>query len=252
MPEDLTIAGNEIRTQGREETVCTLPEIYARAAADGIEVEADAVYVSPKTWSMADQEARRTVPREQYRNYPIYNYATHVAFVGVDEATGRVDLLRVIAAHDCGVPINPLQIRGQLIGSVSMGQGYALSENYPSVEGRPPWRRLDYRRLGVPTSLNAASVRVEVVEDPFPEGPYGAKGISETATVPSTPAILNAIQNATGVRVAEIPVDPKRLAEAIAGRAPSSVAPRSTAFERSIASSASLVSGPWRELEIKA
>jgi CO/xanthine dehydrogenase Mo-binding subunit len=198
------------------------------------------------------------VPREQYRNYPIYNYATHVAFVGVDEATGRVDLLRVIAAHDCGVPINPLQIRGQLIGSVSMGQGYALSEDYPSVNGRPPWRRIDYRKLGVPTSLNAASVRTEVVEDPFPEGPYGAKGISETATVPSTPAILNAIYNATGVRVTEIPVDSRRLAEAMAGRGASRVGPLSTAFGRSKApsapgvSSAALPSGPWTELEIKA
>ena len=112
--------------------------------------------------------------------------------------------------------MNPQQIRGQLIGSVSMGQGYALSENYPSVNGTPPWRRLDYRRLGVPTSLNATSVRVEIVEDPFPEGPYGAKGISEIATVPSTPAILNAVHDATGVRVHRIPVDP----ELLRGQAP--------------------------------
>jgi CO/xanthine dehydrogenase Mo-binding subunit len=213
--EDLTIANNEVRlispVLGVDSTLCTLPQIFAGAAAEGLEVVADAIYVAPRTWSLADKEARLTVPKEIYRNYPIYNYATHVAFVGVDEATGRVDLLRVIAAHDCGVPINPLQIRGQLVGSVSMGQGYALSEDYPSVEGRPPWRRLDYRKLGVPTTLNAASVRVEVVEDPFPEGPFGAKGISETATVPSTPAIMNAIHNATGVRVSVIPVDPKLL-----------------------------------------
>jgi CO/xanthine dehydrogenase Mo-binding subunit/aerobic-type carbon monoxide dehydrogenase small subunit (CoxS/CutS family) len=267
--EDLFIAGNEVRTHvgelGREETLCTLPQIYAGAAAEGVEVVADAVYVSPKTWSMADEEARRTVPREQYRNYPIYNYATHVAFVGVDEATGRVDLLRVIAAHDCGVPINPMQIRGQLVGSVSMGQGYALSEDYPSVEGRPPWRRLDYRKLGVPTSLNAASVRVEVVEDPFPEGPYGAKGISETATVPSTPAILNAIYNATGVRVSQIPVDAKALANAIAGRGsasgvgpsiastPSTTSRRSTRAEPAKVGAQSKTagrSGPWQELDV--
>jgi CO/xanthine dehydrogenase Mo-binding subunit len=131
----------------------------------------------------------------------------------VDEATGRVDVLRVIAAHDCGVAINPQQIRGQLIGSVSMGQGYALTENYPTVNGSPPWKRIDYRRLGVPTSLNATTVRVEIVEDPFAEGPYGAKGISEIATVPSTPAILNAIHHATGVRPYQIPVNPTLLRE---------------------------------------
>ena len=86
----------------------------------------------------------------------------------------------------------------------------------PSSSHSSPWRRLDYRRLGVPTSLNAASVRVEIVEDPFDEGPYGAKGISETATVPSTPAILNAIYHATGVRIHRIPVDQTLLKEAMA------------------------------------
>jgi CO/xanthine dehydrogenase Mo-binding subunit/aerobic-type carbon monoxide dehydrogenase small subunit (CoxS/CutS family) len=218
--EEIEIIGNEVRTQWsqyrKEETLMTLAQVYERARSEGITVRTEAVYEAPQTWPLSDQEARRTVPKEKYRNYPTYAYATQVAIVGVDEETGRVDLLRVIAAHDVGVAVNPQQIRGQLIGSVSMGQGYALSENYPSVNGRPPWRRIDYRRLGVPTSLNAASVRVEIVEDPFPEGPYGAKGISEIATVPSTPAILNAIHNATGVRIYEMPVDPDRLKEQMA------------------------------------
>ncbi|MDO8485550.1 MAG: molybdopterin-dependent oxidoreductase [Candidatus Limnocylindrales bacterium] len=221
--EEVTIVGNEVRSQWSqyttEERLMTLAEIYDRARSEGIAVSAEAEYIAPRTWPLSDKEARRTVPREEYRNYPTYAYATQVAIVGVDEATGQVDVLRVIAAHDVGVAINPQQIRGQLIGSVSMGQGLALSENYPSEGGRPPWRRLDYRRLGVPTSLTATSVRVEIVEDPFPEGPYGAKGISEIATVPSTPAILNAIHHATGVRPYEIPVSPKLLRERMLGQA---------------------------------
>jgi CO/xanthine dehydrogenase Mo-binding subunit len=219
--DELMITSDEVRTQWsqyrREEVLMTLAEVADRAAAEGIELSAEAVYEAPKTWPLSDQEARRTVPREEYRNYPTYAYATQVAIVGVDEESGRVDLLRVIAAHDVGVAINPQQIRGQLIGSVSMGQGYALSENYPSERGRPPWKRIDYGRLGVPTSVNAATVRVEIVEDPFPEGPYGAKGISEIATVPSTPAILNAVFDATGVRVYDLPADPERLRAAMAG-----------------------------------
>jgi CO/xanthine dehydrogenase Mo-binding subunit len=217
-PEALAIIGDEIHTQWSqyrvEETVMTLAEVFDRAKREGVQLKTEAVYIAPQTWPLSDQEARRTVPKERYRNYPTYSYATQVAIVGIDDATGRVDVLRVIAAHDVGVAINPQQIRGQIIGSVSMGQGYALSDNYPAVNGSPPWRRLDYRRLGVPTALNATTVRVEIVEDPFPEGPYGAKGISEIATVPSTPAILNAIHNATGVRVYQIPVDPKLLAQA--------------------------------------
>jgi CO/xanthine dehydrogenase Mo-binding subunit/aerobic-type carbon monoxide dehydrogenase small subunit (CoxS/CutS family) len=218
-PEEVAIVDGEVHTQWSqytvEETLMTLPEIAARAKAEGIEVTTEAEYIAPRTWPMSDKEARKTVPREEYRNYPTYAYATQVAIVGVDEATGKVDVLRVIAAHDVGVAINPQQIRGQLIGSVAMGQGYALGENYPSVEGRPPWRRLDYQKLGVPTSLDATTVRVEIVEDPFPEGPYGAKGISEIATVPSTPAILNAVHNATGVRIYEIPVDRAALRDAM-------------------------------------
>jgi CO/xanthine dehydrogenase Mo-binding subunit/aerobic-type carbon monoxide dehydrogenase small subunit (CoxS/CutS family) len=212
-PEQLALIDGEFRTQWTqyvvEERVMTLEEVYTRAKTEGVDVRVEAEYIAPQTWPLSDQEARRTVPKDKYRNYPTYAYATQVAIVGVDEATGQVDLLRVIAAHDCGVAINPQQIRGQLIGSVSMGQGLALSENYPSVNGNPPWRRLDYRRLGVPTSLNATTVRTIVVEDPFAEGPYGAKGISEIATVPSTPAILNAVYDATGVRIHDTPVDPE-------------------------------------------
>ena len=219
-PEELAIVGTEVRTQWTqyvvEEKLVSLAEIYARAKAEGVSLDTEAEYIAPQTWPLSDQEARKTVPKEKYRNYPTYAYATQVAIVGVDEETGQVDLLRVIAAHDVGVAINPQQIRGQIIGSVSMGQGLALSENYPAVNGTPPWKRLDYRRLGVPVSTNAASVRVEIVEDPFPEGPYGAKGISEIATVPSTPAILNAVYNATGVRTYHLPVDPKTLKERIA------------------------------------
>jgi CO/xanthine dehydrogenase Mo-binding subunit/aerobic-type carbon monoxide dehydrogenase small subunit (CoxS/CutS family) len=219
-PDEIAIVGDEFHTQWTqyvaEERLMSLAEVHARATKEGVAVRAEAEYIAPRTWPLSDKEARRTVPREEYRNYPTYAYATQVAIVGVDEATGHVDVLRVIAAHDCGVAINPQQIRGQLIGSVSMGQGYALSEAYPTEKGRPPWRRLDYRRLGVPTSLTATSVRVEIVEDPFPEGPYGAKGISEIATVPSTPAILNAIHDATGVRIHDLPADPNLLKERLA------------------------------------
>jgi CO/xanthine dehydrogenase Mo-binding subunit/aerobic-type carbon monoxide dehydrogenase small subunit (CoxS/CutS family) len=219
-PDELMTTRDEVRTQWsqyrREEVLMTIEQVAQRAAAEGIELRADAVYEAPQTWPLSDQEAKRTVPRERYRNYPTYAYATQVAIVGVEETTGRVDLLHVIAAHDVGVAINPQQIRGQLIGSVSMGQGYALTENYPSENGRPPWKRIDYGRLGVPTSINATTVRVEIVEDPFPEGPFGAKGISEIATVPATPAILNAVHDATGVRVYDIPVDPERLRAAMA------------------------------------
>jgi len=213
--EELSWEGDAIKVQWsqyrEEEPVMTLAEAAARASKEGLLIQADAVYVSPKTYPLSNVEARNKVPREEYRNYPTYAYATQAAIVEVEEATGKVRLLRMIAAHDVGVAINPQQIRGQLIGSIVMSQGYALTEDYPLKDGRPLHRTVTFGRLGLPLSTDAPSVRVEIVEDPFPEGPYGAKGISEIATVPTPPAILNAIYNATGIRVRSMPVDPRLL-----------------------------------------
>lgn len=220
--DQLVIDGQVIKTQWtqyeEEKVLMSLADAGQRAAAEGALIAAEAVYVAPKTYALSDTEARRRVPKEEYRNYPTYAYATQVAIVEVEEVTGKVRVLRVIAAHDVGVAINPQQIRGQLIGSVVMGQGYALTENYPLQEGRPPRQHATFGKLGVPRSTDAPSVRVEIIEDPLPEGPFGAKGISEIATVPITPAILNAIYNATGVRVRSLPVDPTVLQEALRKR----------------------------------
>jgi CO/xanthine dehydrogenase Mo-binding subunit/aerobic-type carbon monoxide dehydrogenase small subunit (CoxS/CutS family) len=215
LASELILEGDTVRAEwsqyGTGETLMTLQDAGERAAREGLILSADAVYVSPKTWPLSDVEARKRVPREEYRNYPTYAYATQAAIVEVEEATGNVRLLHMIAAHDVGVAINPQQIRGQLIGSIVMSQGYTLTEDYPMKEGRPPNRFVTFGRLGLPKSTDAPSVRVEIVEDPFAEGPYGAKGISEIATVPTPPAILNAIYNATGVRIHSMPVDCKLL-----------------------------------------
>lgn len=177
--------------------------------AAGDPVEVSYYYVSPKTYALADKEARRTVPVEEYRNYPAYAYTAQVAVVEVDEATGRVKVLKIIAAHDCGKAINPQKIEGQIEGSCAMGMGYALSESYLLDRGRPVTRT--YRQLRVPTIKETPEIRCILVEDPEPNGPFGAKGISEVATVPITPAILNAIYDATGVRVRTLPATPEKV-----------------------------------------
>jgi CO/xanthine dehydrogenase Mo-binding subunit len=87
-----------------------------------------------------------------------------------------------------------------------MAQGYALYEDYPMFEGRPKVR--SYGDLRVPTVADAPSVRTMIIEKPDPTGPLGAKGISEVATVPLTPAILNAIFDAVGVRIRRLPATP--------------------------------------------
>jgi CO/xanthine dehydrogenase Mo-binding subunit len=153
------------------------------------------------------------VSPEEYRNYPAYAYTTQVAALEIDPSTGDVRMLRVLAAHDVGRAINPQKIEGQIEGSCHMAQGYALSEDYPMEQGIPKART--YRDLHVPTIMDAPPVRTLLVEKPDSTGPLGAKGISEVATVPLTPAILNAIYDAVGVRIRRLPATPARIKAAI-------------------------------------
>lgn len=149
----------------------------------------------------------------RYRNFPAYAYATQAAIVEVDTATGKVKVLKVIAAHDVGRAINPQIIEGQMHGSCSMGQGYALTEGYPTENGYPV-KKL-YKDLGLPRAEDTPDYELILIEDPEPIGPYGAKGISEVATVPITPAILNAVSRAIGVRINRVPASPEVILEAI-------------------------------------
>ena len=174
--------------------------------------QAEYYFVAPPTYKLEDEEARRT-QGDEYRNYPAYAYTTQAAIVEVDKSNGKVKVLKVVAAHDVGRAINPHIIEGQIEGSCSMGIGYALQESFPSENGVPV--NLYYGKLGLPRAGETPSYEIALVEDPEPLGPFGAKGISEVATVPMTPAVLNAIHNAVGVRIRRLPATPERVLEAM-------------------------------------
>ena len=205
---DLSIREGAVIQNSDHHPVITLPEL-----AQGETIQVEYTHIGPQTYALGDKEARRTVPQKDYRNYPAYAYATQVAIVEVDPKSGKVKVLKVIAVHDCGRVINPMVVEGQIEGSCLQGIGYALSEGYFLREGRPLTRT--YKKLGVPTFMEAPSVKVILVEDPEPSGPFGAKGISEVATVPMTPAVLNAIFNAIGIRFYSLPVRPEHILQAL-------------------------------------
>ncbi len=173
------------------------------------------VHVAPKTFALADVEGRKSVSPEEYRNYPAYAYITQACALEVNPETGETHMLRVWAAHDVGKAINPQKIEGQVEGSCSMAQGYALTEDFPMVEGRPAFKT--FGKLGVPTIWDSVPVRTLIIEKPDPTGPFGAKGISEVATVPLTPSICNAIYDAVGVRINRLPATKERVLEAMRG-----------------------------------
>jgi 4-hydroxybenzoyl-CoA reductase alpha subunit len=145
---------------------------------------------------------------------PAYSFTAHVAEVVVDEATGFVEVVKVWAAHDCGTAINPTIVEGQVQGSVYMGLGEALLEAQVYDEkGRLTCPNLvDYK---VPTAVDTPEIEAIVVESHDPEGPFGAKEAGEGPLHPIIPAIANAIHDAVGIRLRQIPFHPARVLAAI-------------------------------------
>ncbi len=138
-----------------------------------------------------------------------YGYATQAALVEVDTGTGEVQVLKVIAAHDVGRAINPLAIEGQLAGGVMMGLGYALMEELQIEKGIT--KNASFARYTLPRIRQAPEVVPILVEDATEEGPYGAKGLGEITSIPTAPAITNAIYDAIGYRAYSLPARPERI-----------------------------------------
>ena len=144
---------------------------------------------------------------------PAYSYSAQVAEVSVDEETGEVTVHKVWAAHDCGRALNPVSVEGQIIGSVWMGMGQALTEEMIWKDGmlmNPGL--LEYRS---PSSVESPEVEPIIVESIDPEGPFGAKECSEGSLAATIPAIANAIYDAVGIRLRESPFTPERVLAAL-------------------------------------
>jgi 4-hydroxybenzoyl-CoA reductase subunit alpha len=144
---------------------------------------------------------------------PAYSYSAQVAEVSVDQDTGQVTVHKVWAAHDCGRALNPVSVEGQIIGSVWMGMGQALSEEMVWKDGmlmNPGL--LEYRS---PSSIESPAIEPIIVESIDPEGPFGAKECSEGSLAATIPAIANAIYDAVGVRLHESPFTPERVLSAL-------------------------------------
>jgi aldehyde oxidoreductase len=145
--------------------------------------------------------------------YASYAFAAQIAEVEVDLDLGTTRVLHIVAAHDVGRAINPIQVEGQIQGGTLQGLGLALMEEYL------PGRTENLHDYLIPSIGDVPQMDCILVEDPEPLGPYGAKGVGEPGLIPTAPAILGAIENATGVRMHRVPVLPHRLRREILNRA---------------------------------
>jgi CO/xanthine dehydrogenase Mo-binding subunit len=141
--------------------------------------------------------------------YAVYGFGAHMAEIVVDIELGTVRVLKITAAHDVGRAINPTLIEGQIEGGVAQGLGHALMEEFF------PGRGENLHDYLIPTAGDMPPVESILIEDPSPIGPFGAKGIGEQAVIPTAPAILNAIHDATGVRIHRVPATPDRIRAAL-------------------------------------
>jgi len=156
-----------------------------------------------------------TVPLDakgQGKPYAVYGYGAQIVELDVDMALGTVKLTRITAAHDVGRAINPLLAEGQIEGGIAQGIGMALMEDYV------PGRTENLHDYLIPTIGDVPPIDTILIEVPDPEGPFGAKGLGEHVLIPTAPAILNAIRDATGALVTRLPATPSRVLAAMRGR----------------------------------
>ncbi len=151
---------------------------------------------------------------------PAYSYSAAVAEVDVDPDTGIVVVERVWIAHDIGKSINPMLVMGQVEGSVYMGLGEILMEEMAYRANRNVVHKfpslLEYKS---PTTMEMCDVKTYLIEDPDPNGPYGAKEVGQGPLLPVPPAVANAVYDAVGVRIDEVPITPEKVLKALRDKA---------------------------------
>lgn len=145
---------------------------------------------------------------------PSYCYAAHGARVQVDTRTGEIRLLDYVAAHDVGTPLNPLAVRGQIVGAVAMGIGAALREEMIFEQGKLV--NTAYLHYALPRAADVPPIRAFTVGEADPIGPFGAKAVGELGINPPPIAISNAVFDAIGIRFAEPPITPDKVLVALA------------------------------------
>ena len=140
------------------------------------------------------------------------------ADVTVDVETGEVKIRKIVLVHDIGRAINPLTVEGQLEGGIALGIGYALFEDAAIDPKNGVTRGANFNSYRLPTTFEVPDIDVVLYEDPTPSGPFGGKGVGMCGPHAIAPAVANAIYDAVGVRIAELPLTPERVLAAIRAR----------------------------------
>jgi len=201
-PQGLVARGGKIYIQGFPEREIAISKVVSKAISEKGRPAIGAASFNPVTTSM-DPDTGHGKP------YGAYTFATQIAEVEVDTETGVVEVLKMVAVHDCGRAINPMLVEGQIEGGVAMGLGFGLMEEMILQGGEV--KNPQFTDYILPTALDVPEIQTDIVERPEPNGPFGAKGVGEPSMLPTAPAIINAIRDAVGVVIRDLPATPEKI-----------------------------------------
>jgi len=200
-PEDLVWDDGIVYFKENPEVKTTFKKVIEEALKKDLHLARQGWYKAPYT-SFNEENGQGWC-------YFTYAYATNVAEVEVDIKTGEVRVIRITAAHDVGKAVNPQQVEGQIQGGTLQAVGYAVTEEILQ-DKKGKILNPNFSTYIIPTSVDTPVIDPIIVEHPYPKGPFGAKGFGELPLMGVAPAISNAVFNATGVRMTEIPITPER------------------------------------------
>jgi 4-hydroxybenzoyl-CoA reductase subunit alpha len=209
-PEDIECAGEVFRVGNGDQSTLPFADVVAAALVDEGAITVKGTFTCPPD-AQGGKHRGGAVGSTMG-----FSYAAQVVEVSVDEATGLITVDKVWVALDCGHAINPLAVEGQIQGSVWMGMGQAMCEETRYLDGLPAHASLlEYR---MPTIMDSPPIETYIVESHDPYGPFGAKEASEGALAGFPPALVNAVANAIGINLTELPVTPDRVMDALIQR----------------------------------
>lgn len=205
-PDQIELAFNEVFPVDNPDRSMPFVDLVKLCASEGIHRSELALFRAPFSDHLDPVTG-------QGQAHPDYAYGAHAVEVSVDTETGEVRVLKSIGAHDVGQCINRAAVEGQIEGGTQNGQGYALSEEMLYKEGRLVTP--SFSEYLMPTSMDMPKVECIILESRSGIGPFGAKGIGEPAMTPVAPAIANAVADAIGIRIFELPITPERIVNAL-------------------------------------
>jgi CO/xanthine dehydrogenase Mo-binding subunit len=205
-PEQVDMASSQVFVADHPETSMAFADLVKICAAEGIHRSELAMFRAPFTDRLDPETGLGQV-------HPDYAFGAHAIEVAVDTETGEITVLKSVGAHDVGQAINPAAVQGQIEGGAAQGQGYALSEELIYREGR--LMTPSFSEYLIPTAMDMPEVQSIILESRSGLGPFGAKGIGEPSLTPVAPAIANAVADAIGVRIHDLPITPEKVVNAL-------------------------------------